>query len=156
MATLEIRLEDATATRALGQALGRTLEAGTVLLLEGDLGARKTTLTQGIGEGLGITEPVVSPTFTLVCEYPEGRIPLYHFDLYRLEADATARLAIDQYWDSWEIEPGLVVIEWPQRLPTGSLPPDYLHACLAFTPEGGRSLTLTPHGRASLPDLLQP
>ncbi len=155
MASLEILLADAPATQALGQALGRTLTAGTVLLLEGDLGAGKTTLTQGIGAGLGITEPIVSPTFTLVCEYPEGRIPLYHFDLYRLEPEATARLAIDQYWDSWEIEPGLVVIEWPQRLPPGSLPPDYLHAGLTFTPEGGRCLTLTAHGQASLPELPQ-
>lgn len=71
-------LADAEATRRLGEALGLLLTAGTVLLLEGNLGSGKTTLTQGIGAGLGIADAIVSPTFTLICEYFEGRLPLYH------------------------------------------------------------------------------
>ena len=78
-------LPDATATFELGVCFGKHLQPGHILLLNGDLGAGKTTLIQGLGSGLGITDPIVSPTFTLLCEYLEGRIPLYHFDLYRLE-----------------------------------------------------------------------
>lgn len=65
-----------------GQKLGETLPPGAVILLRGELGAGKTSLVQGIGLGLGIQEPIVSPTFTLVCEYFQGRVPLYHLDLY--------------------------------------------------------------------------
>ncbi len=73
-------LADASATRSLGITLGKFLPAGSVILLSGELGAGKTTLVQGIGEGLGITDPIVSPTFTLINEYTEGRLPLYHLD----------------------------------------------------------------------------
>lgn len=71
-------LPDAAATQAFGVALGRSLPVGTNVLLYGDLGSGKTTLVQGLGKGLGITEPIVSPTFTLINEYLEGRVPLYH------------------------------------------------------------------------------
>jgi tRNA threonylcarbamoyladenosine biosynthesis protein TsaE len=74
----KIFLADAQATRSLGISLGQSLPAGTVILLLGELGAGKTTLVQGIGAGVGITEPIVSPTFTLINEYLEGRLPLYH------------------------------------------------------------------------------
>ena len=71
-------------TRAFGQALGRRVQAGDSVLLEGDLGAGKTRFAQGVALGLGIERPVTSPTFALLEGY-EGRLPLYHFDLYRLE-----------------------------------------------------------------------
>jgi tRNA threonylcarbamoyladenosine biosynthesis protein TsaE len=107
---------DCDATLGLGEILGRSLTAGTTLLLQGELGAGKTTLTQGIGLGLGITEAVVSPTFTLVNEYLDGRIPLYHFDLYRLTPDQTSVLNLPGYWEGSETPLGLVVIEWAERL----------------------------------------
>jgi tRNA threonylcarbamoyladenosine biosynthesis protein TsaE len=85
-------------------------------LLDGELGSGKTTLVQGIGAGLGVDDAIVSPTFTLLCEYPEGRLPLYHFDLYRLEpADAEA-LHPDVYWEGVEVALGIVAIEWAERL----------------------------------------
>jgi len=121
---LEFFLSDAAATQALGQALGHRLQPGAVILLDGNLGAGKTTLVQGIAAALGVTEPVVSPTFVLVNEYPEGRIPLYHFDLYRLSPEEVAAIALADYWEGGEVEPGVVAIEWPERLP--ELPLDYL------------------------------
>ncbi|TLM81171.1 MAG: tRNA (adenosine(37)-N6)-threonylcarbamoyltransferase complex ATPase subunit type 1 TsaE, partial [Actinobacteria bacterium] len=84
MAVARISTESDTATRACGQALAPLLDAGDVLLLSGDLGAGKTQLTKGIGVGLGVAEPVTSPTFNILLVH-EGRIPLYHFDLYRLD-----------------------------------------------------------------------
>ena len=79
-----LSLGNAAATYNLGKSLGKFLPAGSVILLEGNLGTGKTTLVQGIGIGLGITETIDSPTFTLINEYFSGKIPLYHFDLYRL------------------------------------------------------------------------
>lgn len=109
-------LADAAATHTLGVRLGQVLPAGTVLLLKGNLGSGKTSLVQGLGMGLGIVETVDSPTFTLVNEYLSGRVPLYHMDLYRLSATDTDQLALDNYWDEQEVEPGIVAIEWAERL----------------------------------------
>jgi tRNA threonylcarbamoyladenosine biosynthesis protein TsaE len=129
-------LPDAQATRSLGIKLGQTLPAGSVLLLEGDLGSGKTTLVQGLGEGLGLQDTVDSPTFTLVQEYFGGRVPLYHLDLYRLGAEQTASLHPEIYWEGVEVEPGIVAIEWADRLPYR--PPSYLQINLSYTPDGGR------------------
>jgi tRNA threonylcarbamoyladenosine biosynthesis protein TsaE len=115
--TKRIFLADAQATFQLGLQLGKTLPPGSVILLEGDLGAGKTTLVQGIGAGLGITEPIVSPTFTLVNEYIGGRIPLYHLDLYRLQSSEVMGIYPEVYWEGREVEPGITAIEWAQRLP---------------------------------------
>ncbi|MEO0948267.1 MAG: tRNA (adenosine(37)-N6)-threonylcarbamoyltransferase complex ATPase subunit type 1 TsaE [Cyanobacteria bacterium J06641_5] len=114
---LQVSLPDATATQALGQWLGAVLPAGSNLLLFGELGAGKTTFARGLGVGLGISESIVSPTFALVNEYLDGRLPLYHFDLYRLEPPEVDALAPDLYWDAREVAPGVVAIEWAQRLP---------------------------------------
>ncbi|QFZ92951.2 tRNA (adenosine(37)-N6)-threonylcarbamoyltransferase complex ATPase subunit type 1 TsaE [Synechococcus elongatus] len=139
-------LPDATATTEFGVLLGRKLLASSTLLLEGDLGSGKTTLTQGIAQGLGIVDAVVSPTFTLVCEYSEGRLPLYHFDLYRLTTADVARLLPELYWEGVEFEPGLVVIEWPDRLPYR--PAAYWDLQLTPTQDTeGRLLVLTPVGQ---------
>lgn len=129
-----IFLPDLEATQKLGQKLGETLPPGTVLWLEGDLGAGKTSLVQGIGQGLGITDPIVSPTFTLVNEYLEGRIPLYHLDLYRLAQKDVASLYPEMYWEGMEVEPGITAIEWAQRLPYQ--PPAYLRLSLSAVGEG--------------------
>lgn len=110
-------------TRRLGNHLGRLVEPGDVVLLYGDLGAGKTHFTQGIAQGLGITDTVRSPTFTLVNEYEEGRIPLYHVDLYRLDSDAAiATIGLDEYFDAG----GVVVVEWPEK-GRAWLPAEALH-----------------------------
>lgn len=135
-------LTDAEATRSLGIRLGQSLPAGSVILLEGDLGAGKTTLVQGIGEGLGIIDSIVSPTFTLINEYSEGRIPLYHLDLYRLEPAEVEALNLESYWDGVEFPLGIVAIEWAERLPYK--PQGYLHLCLTYSQESGRQVELIP------------
>ena len=110
-----IDLPDEMATRELGRALGEQLTAGSVLLLKGNLGAGKTTLVQGLGLGLGVEE-IDSPTFTLVNEYMDGRLPLYHIDLYRLSAEQADEMGLESYWDGLEVEPGILAIEWSERL----------------------------------------
>lgn len=116
MASLHRPLPCSQATWHLGHALGQCLPTGTVLLLGGDLGSGKTTLVQGLGAGLGIMDPLASPTFTLINEYPEGRIPLYHIDLYRLDPAQVDQLYLEQYWSGDEVPPGIVAIEWAERL----------------------------------------
>ncbi len=138
--SLTLLLPDAAATHQLGHLLGRSLPAGTILLLQGNLGSGKTTLVQGLGESLGITEAIVSPTFTLISEYPEGRIPLYHLDLYRLDPTEVEVLHVESYWDGLEFPLGIVAIEWAERLP--ELPLEYLRIELAPTEQGSRTAHL--------------
>jgi tRNA threonylcarbamoyladenosine biosynthesis protein TsaE len=96
-------------TRALGASLAELLEPGDIVLLVGELGAGKTELAKGIAAGLGVTEAVVSPTFTLAREY-EGRLPLVHADLYRLDhGDEIADLGLDDF------DRGVAVVEWGDR-----------------------------------------
>ncbi|MFZ4639795.1 MAG: tRNA (adenosine(37)-N6)-threonylcarbamoyltransferase complex ATPase subunit type 1 TsaE [Nodosilinea sp.] len=111
-----VHLADSPATLELGESLGKRLPVGTILLLLGDLGSGKTTLVQGLAAGLGISDPISSPTFTLINEYLEGRLPLYHIDLYRLGPDQVESLDLDRYWDEGETLPGIVAIEWGDRL----------------------------------------
>ncbi len=141
---ITLSLRDAEATRCLGRDLGLSLPALSVLLLQGDLGAGKTTLVQGLAEGLGIAEPVVSPTFTLIDEYSEGRFPLYHLDLYRLEPAQVAALHPELYWEGIEVPAGIVAIEWADRLPY--LPPSYLQIRLIYQENSGRQAELVPVG----------
>lgn len=137
-------LTSGEATQNLGKQLGKSLPPGTILLLKGDLGAGKTTLVQGIGEGLGITDAIVSPTFTLINEYPEGRIPLYHLDLYRLEPPEVRSLYLEQYWEGREFPLGIVAIEWPERLPFK--PDRYLEINLNHREDQGRQIILQWQG----------
>lgn len=139
-------LPNTAATYQLGYQLGQTLSAGTVLLLKGDLGSGKTTLVQGLGAGLGIADTIDSPTFTLINEYLTGRIPLYHMDLYRLSVAETDGLNLDLYWDEQEVEPGIVAIEWAERLQT--LPEAPITISLEYA-AAGRLATLT----ATNPDI---
>ncbi len=141
---MKIFLANAEATRSLGVTLGQSLKVGSVILLEGDLGSGKTTLVQGLAAGLGITEPVVSPTFTLINEYPEGRLPLYHLDLYRLQPEEVAALHLEIYWEGAEIPLGIVAIEWAERLQYK--PSSYLHICLTHLSDAGRQADLTSVG----------
>lgn len=149
-ASTTVILANAEATRQLGVQLGQTLAPGSVLLLEGDLGSGKTTLVQGLGEGLGITEAVDSPTFTLVNEYLSGRSPLYHLDLYRLNPTEVGDLLVEMYWEEIEVEPGIVAIEWAERLPYR--PTDYLVIQLTAA-ETGRKATLIPMGQFEIGSL---
>ena len=139
-----IVLPDAGATRSLGFMLGQTLPAGSLLLLQGDLGSGKTTLVQGIGEGLGIQDTIDSPTFTLINEYLDGRVPLYHFDLYRLDATAAAALYPETYWEGTEVELGIVAIEWSERLLYK--PSSYLNIDLTDEAEVGRQARVSAIG----------
>lgn len=96
-------------TKKLGLELGRRAEPGQIIALIGDLGTGKTTLTKYIAEGLGITEVVSSPTFTVIKEYESGRMPLYHFDVYRVgDPDELFNIGAYEYFDG----NGLCVIEW--------------------------------------------
>ncbi|MEH2322188.1 MAG: tRNA (adenosine(37)-N6)-threonylcarbamoyltransferase complex ATPase subunit type 1 TsaE [Nostoc sp.] len=139
---MKIFLADTEATLRLGISLGKSLTPNSVILLEGDLGAGKTTLVQGIGKGLGIAEPIVSPTFTLINEYTEGRLPLYHLDLYRLEPQEVVALNLESYWEGVEVIPGIVAVEWAERLPYK--PDSYLSVSLIYGNEGTRQVELIP------------
>lgn len=106
-------------TRRLGTLLGRLLQPGDVVLLTGDLGAGKTAFTQGIGAGLGVSGTINSPTFTILKEYSgqAGRVPLYHFDLYRIEdPDELPALGFEDYFGG----EGICVVEWAERGESGS------------------------------------
>lgn len=139
-AAFEIDLADETATARLGAAVARILGIGDAVLLTGDLGAGKSTLARGLVRALTRPdEEVPSPTFTLVQHY-DGRVPVAHFDLYRL-SDPEEAYEIGLYE---AIEEGAVVVEWPQRLGP-RLPADRLD--IDLTVEGdGRRARLVPHG----------
>ena len=129
-------------TRAIGEALSQRLQAGDVLLLTGDLGAGKSELTRGIAEGLGLTGPFPSPTFTILNVYEDGRIPLYHFDFYRL---SSSEEIYEMGLDEWIGGDGIAVIEWPSQCPE-VLPDTCLEIRLEVLGETERRLTFLPRG----------
>ena len=100
-------------TEALGAALGQRLKAGTVIAYRGDLGAGKTAFTRGLARGLGCREIVTSPTYTIVNEYLGGRIPLFHFDMYRL---ASSDDLWDIGWDDYLERGGVCAVEWSENV----------------------------------------
>ena len=122
-----------------GQRLGTLLQAGDVLVLTGDLGAGKTTFTKGLALGLGISQMIKSPTYTIVREY-EGRLPLYHLDIYRIGDDSDS---IDL--DDFLFGEGVTVIEWAELLGE-NLPEDYLKLSL-LKKEDGRELVFEAKGK---------
>jgi tRNA threonylcarbamoyladenosine biosynthesis protein TsaE len=140
---VRITLAGLAQTQAFGRQLGRLARPGDIILLTGDLGAGKTTLTQAIGTGLEVPDHcyITSPTFSLLHEYP-GRIPLYHMDLYRLAGEEEIEeLGFEEYIYG----NGLTVIEWPERL--GDLTPrNYLEIRLASPGPETRELALIAHG----------
>src|SRR5919198_16949 len=96
-------------TQAIGRQFARDLEAGSVLALKGELGSGKTLFTQGLVAGFGSSAAVTSPTFTILHEYQGGRLPIYHFDFFRLEdRESAARLGMDEYF----FGDGISVVEW--------------------------------------------
>jgi tRNA threonylcarbamoyladenosine biosynthesis protein TsaE len=130
-------------TRAVGKALAEFLGPRDVVSLTGDLGAGKTTFVQGVAEGLGVTEPVLSPTFTLVRRY-RGNLPVYHLDVYRLER---LQELLDVGFDEILDEGAVVFIEWGDAV-DALLPPERVEVELTLPAEGdGRQLALRWQGR---------
>lgn len=120
-----ITLVDTTATEKLGKIIGAVAKPSDNLVLTGDLGVGKTTLTKGIALGMEIDQMIKSPTYTIIREYQQGRMPLYHMDVYRIESGADD-LGLDDYFEG----EGLSVIEWGQQLGE-FLPEDYLELILS-------------------------
>ncbi|MDT1996583.1 tRNA (adenosine(37)-N6)-threonylcarbamoyltransferase complex ATPase subunit type 1 TsaE [Carnobacterium divergens] len=108
-------------TKEIAKSLADFLKEGSVLLLEGNLGAGKTTFTKGIAEGLGIKEVIKSPTYTLIREYQSGRLPLYHMDVYRLEEVGGDELGLEEYFQG----EGVSIVEWATFIPE-DLPKEFL------------------------------
>ena len=100
-------------TEALGETLAGRLEPGTVIAFTGDLGAGKTAFVRGLARGLGIIERVTSPTFTIVNEYEGGRLPLFHFDMYRL---SSADELFDIGWEDYLTRGGVCAVEWSENV----------------------------------------
>ncbi|MBO8128791.1 MAG: tRNA (adenosine(37)-N6)-threonylcarbamoyltransferase complex ATPase subunit type 1 TsaE [Peptococcaceae bacterium] len=132
-------------TRAIGEWLGKLLRPGDIICLYGGLGAGKTAFAQGVARGLGITGRVTSPTFTLINEY-QGRLPLYHFDAYRLEgADDFALLGYEEYF----YDEGVALVEWADRV-AEALPPERLDIRIERTGESMRVLHFKAYGEQYL------
>lgn len=126
----------------VGEYIGRYISPQSTLVLTGELGTGKTTMTKGIAKGLGIERVIKSPTYTIIREYTEGRMPLYHMDVYRLEDGDGEELGLEEYYE----DQGLVIMEWGHNL-EGELPSDYLDIQLVYPEVGeGRYLSLTVHG----------
>ncbi len=100
-------------TEKVGAALGKILPPGTILAYRGDLGAGKTAFTRGLARGLGYAEPVTSPTYTIVNEYLGGRLPLFHFDMYRLRSSDDLW---DIGWDDYLDRGGVCAVEWSENV----------------------------------------
>lgn len=110
---MEYRTASEAETEALGEALGRTLSPGAVVAFTGDLGAGKTAFTRGLARGLDIRERVTSPTFTIVNEYEGGRLPLFHFDMYRL---GSSDELFDIGWEDYLRRGGVCAVEWSEKV----------------------------------------
>ncbi len=129
-------------TRALGEMLARKLRPGDVLLFWGDLGAGKSEMTRGIARGLGVTETVTSPSFTILNVYESGRVPLYHFDWYRLQsAEELWEMGMEEYLGG----DGVAVVEWPSQCPE-AMPETRLDITIKPLTDTEREITLDPRG----------
>jgi len=140
-----IELSGLDKTEELAKVIGEVALPGDNLVLTGDLGAGKTTLTKGIARGLGIEQMIKSPTYTIIREYDQGRLPLYHMDIYRVAASG-ADLGLDEYFEG----EGLSVIEWGNLLEE-ALPEDYLELNLekSDTDLEDRDVKLQAYGEQS-------
>lgn len=129
----------AAETRALGEQLARRLQPGDTVILEGELGAGKSELARGIARGLGVTETVTSPSFTILNVYESGRCPLYHFDWYRLESEEELyELGMDEYLGG----DGVAVVEWAERCPD-AVPENRIRIRLEVTGEETRRIEIS-------------
>ena len=130
---MQIRSNSPGETREIGRRLAEKLTQGTVIAFSGDLGAGKTAMISGLAEGLGVTDRVTSPTFTIVNEYGGGRLPLFHFDLYRLGGGEEL---YDIGWDDYLVRGGVCAVEWSERA-AGALPEGTISVTLERCQEQG-------------------
>ncbi len=136
---MEYRSGSPEETEALGSALSARLTAGAVVAFSGDLGAGKTAFVRGLARGLGVSERVTSPTFTIVNEYESGRLPLFHFDLYRLSGpDDLFEIGWEDYMDRG----GVCAVEWSEVAGT-LLGPDCIHVDIKHGGGDDRIITIT-------------
>ena len=133
-------------TEAIGDALGKIITSGTVIAYRGDLGAGKTAFTRGLAKGLGCTEIVTSPTYTIVNEYLGGRLPLFHFDMYRLRSSDDL---FDIGWEDYLDRGGVCAVEWSENVD------DAMENAIYITIEklGEDSRRITLEGGSALADL---
>ena len=133
-------------TEAVGEALARKLQPGTVIAYRGDLGAGKTAFTRGLARGLGCADLVTSPTYTIVNEYLSGRMPLFHFDMYRLRS---ADDLFDIGWEDYLDRGGVCAVEWSENVE------EAMEGCILVTIEktGEESRRITIEGGETLADL---
>ena len=133
-------------TETVGEKLGKVLQPGTVIAYRGDLGAGKTAFTRGLARGLGCRESVTSPTYTIVNEYEGGRLPLFHFDMYRL---ASADDLWDIGWEDYLDRGGVCAVEWSENVTEAM--EDALIVTIEKTGEESRQITI--EGGVTLADL---
>ena len=124
-------------TEVIGAALGKIIPAGTVIAYRGDLGAGKTAFTRGLARGLGYQEPVTSPTYTVCNEYLGGRLPLFHFDMYRLRS---AEDLWDIGWDDYLDRGGICAVEWSENVDEAM--ENAVYVTIEKTGEESRRITL--------------
>ncbi len=132
-------------TETVGAAMARVLTPGTVIAYRGDLGAGKTAFTRGLARGLGCREPVTSPTYTIVNEYLSGRLPLFHFDMYRL---GSSEDLFDIGWEDYLDRGGVCAVEWSENVAdalTGAV-------CVTIEKTGDESRKITIEGGTGLAD----
>ena len=143
---MEYITESPEQTEVVGQALGKVLTPGTVLAYEGDLGAGKTAFTRGLAKGLGATDMVTSPTYTIVNEYLSGRLPLFHFDMYRL---TSSEELWDIGWEDYLERGGVCAVEWSENVADAM--DGAICICIEKTGENTRKITIK--GGEALADL---
>jgi len=134
-----VQTNSAEETEGLGFDLAGHIRPGMVLAFTGDLGAGKTTLTRGLARGLGVTAPVTSPTYTIVNEYGTGRVPLIHFDLYRL---ASPDELFEIGWEDYLQQGAILAVEWSENA-AAALPPDTVYIHMEKVGDFNRKITIT-------------
>ena len=136
--TMEFITNSPSETEAVGQALAERLTPGTILAYRGDLGAGKTAFTRGLARGLGAADMVTSPTYTIVNEYLSGRMPLFHFDMYRL---GSAEELFDIGWEDYLERGGVCAVEWSENVAEALEDP--IVVCIEKLGEDTRRITIT-------------
>ena len=135
---MQIRTHSPEETEAIGRKIAAKLLPGDIIAYYGDLGAGKTAFTRGLAAGLGVTEQVTSPTYTIVNEYLSGRMPLFHFDMYRLDS---ADDLFDIGWEDYLARGGVCAVEWSENV-ADALPEDTVRVRIAREGDTGRSITI--------------
>ena len=135
---MQVTTHSADETQALGARLAARLQPGDVLAYYGDLGAGKTALTRGIAQGLGVQDCVTSPTYTIVNEYLSGRLPLFHFDMYRL---SSSEELFDIGWEDYLARGGVCAVEWSENV-ADALPENTVWVRIDRDGDTGRRITI--------------